>query len=270
MTSLILGTPTSLPILRKPEYDPTIRRFNEFLAGRSANEETIREFFELEASLYSAKSIMLHKSAIKAAAKQAYPTHDIRIIATMDALFKSIKLPKPQDRVQEKDLFSKEEIRKIVAHSPKHIGLFIKSLYNTCSRVSECLSMRLDDCFEDEQAIRCPIVGKGKKERTLVMGKALFHTVCKHFGGRTWLFEHHGKRYSRQHMWETIRRYGREATGRWIHPHSMRHSRITHLLEDGVPLVAVSRLAGHSQTSTTTQFYAHNQMKAAEIIRTGI
>ena len=176
--ALTLGTPTSLPLLRSKEYDPVIQRFNAFLEGRSANEETIREFFALESEFYSAASILLHKTAIKKAAKKAFPSHDVRVLAHMDALFKSIKTPKPDVRVQDKDLFTKAEIRKMIAASPRHIGLFIQTLYNTCSRVSECLSMRLDNCIEDRKSIRCKIVGKGGRERELVMDKALFRKVC--------------------------------------------------------------------------------------------
>lgn len=273
MTSYIATTtapPTKLPLLRVPEYDPTIKRFNQFLEGRPANEETVREFFKLEANLYSARSIAKHKVAIRAGVRKAFPTNDLRVLASMDALFKSIKLPKAETRVREKDLFTKQEIRAIVAASPRHIGLFIRSMYDTGSRVSECLSMRVNDCTEDSEAVRCPITGKGKKERILTMSKKLFAQVRKHFAGNTWLFEHHGRCYNRKHMWFCVRKYGKIATGRHIHPHSFRHSRLTHLLDDGQPLAAVSNFAGHTNVKTTLDFYAHNVLDAKTIVGSGL
>lgn len=266
MKSLVTQkSPSALPLMNRVEYDPVIKRFNVFLAGRPANEETVREFFTLEATVYSARSIQLHKCAIKAAVKQAMPSHDTRFIASMDSLFKSIKTPKPDGKVQEVDLFTKKEIRAVIKEAPRHIGLFIQVMYDTGSRVSECLSMRVKDCIEDRDAVRCKITGKGSRERTLTMTKTLFRQVRKHFAGKVWLFEHAGKRYGRQHIWSAMSVIGRKVTGRRLHPHSMRHSRITHLLDDGHPLAAVSRFAGHAQVTTTVQFYAHNLLDARTI-----
>lgn len=267
-TDLTVLVSSALPLLRRDDYDSVIIRFNEFLNGRTVDPDNVRDFFKEESKTYKARTIQVHKCAIKAAILAAYPTYDLRERAYMDQVFKAIKVPKPDGKVQEKELFTQEEIRAIVSHAPEHIGLFIRSCYDTGSRVSECLGMRLDKCVEDSEAVRCPIMGKGKKERTLMMTKPLFHQVREYFGGSVWLFENtgRGKHYSRQHLWYTIVKHGRAATGRHIHPHSLRHSRITHMLEAGLPLDAVSRFAGHVDTKTTLAFYAHVTLKAAQII----
>jgi len=266
-TSLTVLAPSALPLLRRDDYDSVIKRFNIFLAGRTANEETIREFFKSEKRTYKARSIQVHKCAIKAAVYKAFPTHDTRIKAGMDEIFKSIKIPKPEPRIQSKDLFSKKEIRTIIKASPLHIGLFIQTLYDTGARVSEALSMEYRNCEETPGAVLCKITGKGSKEGALTLTKKLFQQIKKVFGGKVFLFEHGGKVYGRQHMWATCQKFGKIATGRKIHPHSLRHSRITHMIKDGLPLGAVSRFARHSNVTTTLQFYEHNILDESAITR---
>lgn len=267
MNELVTQAPASLPTLNRQDYDCVIARFNDFLNGRTANEETIREFFEHESATYSASSIQLHKCAIKAAVKRAFPSHDLRFHSTMDALFKSIRVPKRDTKVKDSDLFTKAEIRKIIKVAPVHVGLILQALYDTGSRISECLSIKLKDCRQDRKAMRARILGKGSKERDLIIDLGLFRRIQKHFRGKVWLFEHNGRRYSRQHIWLEISKAGRLALGRRVHPHASRHSRLTHLLDDRQPLAAVSRFAGHSQITTTLAFYSHNVLATDDILK---
>lgn len=266
----ILDAPASLPVPRRKDYAPAVRRFNVFAAGH-VNEDTVRDFFEQERQTYSARTVALHKVAIKAALFAAYPSHDSRVRAAFDALFRGIKLPKTEKRIHSSYVFSKTEVRKFIKAAPRKVGLFARLLYDTGARVSEGLSIRLRDCKEDRGAILAAIVGKGSKAGTLTISKTLFGQIRREFAGKTFLFEHRaGKPYTRRHMARELSRISKDTLGRNMHPHTLRHSRVTHLLEAGVPLDAVSRFARHAQTSTTLAFYAHAQMTSAEIIRSGL
>lgn len=261
----------TLPVLRVPQYDVTVRRFNDWLEGRPVTDETVRDFFrELERDGYSARSIRLAKVAIKAAVLKAFPSHDSRVRASLDALFRSIKVALPESHVQETDVFTKRELETLVEDCPERLGLFVRALYNTGSRISELLSVRLKSSVRDRSVYRCRITGKGKRERTLVIDRELFEGIQKAYGSKDFLFAHNGKRYSRQYLAREIKKHALRSLGRDIHPHALRHSRITHLLRDGKPVDAVSRFAGHSTPGTTLKFYAHTLLSAEEILETGL
>jgi integrase/recombinase XerD len=66
-----------------------------------------------------------------------------------------------------------------------------------------------------------------------------------------------GRRLSRQSVWEIIRLAGERAhIDRSLHPHTLRHSFATHLIQGGADVRTVQELLGHASV-TTTQIYTH-------------
>lgn len=143
----------------------------------------------------------------------------------------------------------------------------LELIYATGIRVSELVSLNLQDVELDMGYIRC--FGKGSKERIIPFGSVAVRYVREYLSrsrvkltkGKT---EHpalfvnvQGKRLTRQGFWKIIKKYAREGKiDKPITPHTLRHSFATHLLENGADLRAVQEMLGHADISTT-QIYTH-------------
>ncbi len=143
----------------------------------------------------------------------------------------------------------------------------LELLYATGLRVSELVSLNLQDIDFQEGYIRC--WGKGSKERIVYLyPKAvtqLKRYISKHrqnlvVGKKdepALFINHRGDRLTRQWIWSVLKTYGEKAgIDQRVTPHTLRHSFATHLLQNGASLRHVQELLGHSSISTT-QVYTH-------------
>lgn len=141
----------------------------------------------------------------------------------------------------------------------------LELLYGTGIRVSELTALDVSEIDLELNFIRC--YGKGSKERIVPLGsyaKEALSAYLQH--GRPLLVKKcvtaalfvntRGGRLTRQGCWQIVKEYARQAGLKKIHPHSLRHSFATHLLEGGANLRAVQELLGHTFISTT-QIYTH-------------
>ena len=141
----------------------------------------------------------------------------------------------------------------------------LELLYATGIRVSELISLDLDDLNLAAGFIRCASKGK---ERII----PLYHTAVKALqdyvrnvrpqliadSGETALFVNmNGERMSRQGFWKIIKHYQEKAgIEKDITPHTLRHSFAVHLLENGADLRSIQEMLGHADISST-QIYTH-------------
>ncbi|MCR4396233.1 MAG: site-specific tyrosine recombinase XerD [Candidatus Saccharicenans sp.] len=141
----------------------------------------------------------------------------------------------------------------------------LEILYGCGLRVSELVSLELKDIRLAQGFLICK--GKGSKERIVPVGRAAAGWLKTYLrevrptwdqtGSPAVFLTRRGKPFTRQGIWKILKSYGQEAGLRdKIHPHVLRHSFATHLLERGADLRSVQMLLGHSQI-TTTQIYTH-------------
>ncbi len=142
----------------------------------------------------------------------------------------------------------------------------IEVMYATGVRVSELVSLDIDDVDLDESFVRC--MGKGSKERIIPLHDEAVGTVREYLedgrsslagdaAGRALFVSRKGGRLTRQGLWLILKSRAESAgIERKITPHTLRHSFATHLLIGGAPLRHVQELLGHASI-TTTQVYTH-------------
>ena len=116
------------------------------------------------------------------------------------------------------------------------------------------------------------LTGKGSKQRLVPLGEYACRALRRYLAeGRGTLegrakgtperravfLNKRGRRLSRQSVWEVIKLAGERAgIDRPLHPHTLRHSFATHLIQGGADVRTVQELLGHASV-TTTQIYTH-------------
>ncbi|MZR62673.1 tyrosine recombinase XerC [Alcanivorax sp. DP30] len=142
----------------------------------------------------------------------------------------------------------------------------IMELFYACGlRLAELLSLNLDSI--DMSAAQLLVTGKGNKTRQLPMGKPAVTALKRWLKARTLFVKDstenavflskHGKRLSPSSVQQRLKRHALErGLDDHLHPHKLRHSFATHLLESSGDLRAVQELLGHADLATT-QVYTH-------------
>jgi integrase/recombinase XerD len=137
----------------------------------------------------------------------------------------------------------------------------LELMYGSGLRVSEVLDASPESLRLREGFIR--VVGKGNKERVVPLTGACIRILRRYVkDGRTQLLSRtdpgalflnqRGGKLSRMGLWRILRRYATAAgVTRDFHPHMLRHSFATHLLEGGADLRVIQELLGHASVATT-------------------
>ena len=170
-------------------------------------------------------------------------------------------------------VLSLEQILKMLeAVDPKRRGglrdiALIELMYATGMRVSETVGLKLDDLRLGRRIV--VIYGKGSRQRVVPVGEAAIEATEKYLELERPLLEKNalsrgkvflnlrGAGLSRGGIWKILRKYALLAgIDRNVHPHLLRHSFATHLLENGADLRAVQEMLGHVSINTT-QIYSN-------------
>ncbi|MEM6961894.1 MAG: tyrosine-type recombinase/integrase [Myxococcota bacterium] len=145
----------------------------------------------------------------------------------------------------------------------------LEVLYGCGLRVSELTGLTLGSCQIDQAQLR--VVGKGDRERIVPLGGCAVDALRNYLAIRSNLVHpktggqheeavflgRHGTPLSVRQVQNIVQRYGVQGSGETeLHPHALRHSCATHLLDAGADLRTVQSLLGHARLSTT-QRYTH-------------
>ncbi len=170
------------------------------------------------------------------------------------------KLPRPLDVDQVAQLL---EIREQDPLARRDLAM-MELLYSSGLRLAELTGLDLAHLDLREGLVR--VTGKGGKSRIVPVGRAAREALEEWLGLRAqWaaadepalFIGRHGRRLGRRSVEKRLQRWGvRQGITGSLHPHRLRHSFASHLLESSGDLRAVQELLGHADIATT-QIYTH-------------
>jgi len=236
---------------------------------------TIREFV---GTLYQKRN---KKSSI--ARKLASIRSFMKYLSARDAIdanpASSVVAPKQESRLP--DYLTIDSVVSLV-ESPdtgtdlgKRDRAILELLYAAGIRVGELVGLNLGDISLEESLLR--VVGKGSKERIVPFGtnareclvaylevrgrrakaKGSSGKGLRHPEGEAVFLNARGGRLTGRSVWNIVDRYvGQLAERLKVHPHTLRHTFATHMLNAGADLRTIQELLGHESLSTT-QKYTH-------------
>jgi len=147
----------------------------------------------------------------------------------------------------------------------------LELLYGGGLRVAEACGLDLGQLSLSEGDRTARVLGKGRKERIVPLGRkaaealaaylalrgTLAHLRTRFLDPNAVFVSTRGRRLSSRVVQLLVRRYGLVSVGRTdLHPHALRHTCATHLLDGGADLRVIQEMLGHASLSTT-QRYTH-------------
>ena len=175
-----------------------------------------------------------------------------------------LELPKVEKKVPE--ILSLEKVELLLeqpsGEEDKEVRdkAMLELLYATGIRVTELISLRVEDVNLPLEYIRC---GGENKSRIIPIGAQAKFSLRKYLekvrenmilraDEETLFVNCNGKPMTRQGFWKIIKAYAKKAgIEEDITPHMLRHSFAAHLIENGADLRSVQEMLGHSDISTT-------------------
>jgi len=158
-------------------------------------------------------------------------------------------------------VLTKEEVRILInAIENKKHKLMINLLYSAGLRVSELTHLKVND-LDLEKSYGFVRKGKGNKDRLFIIAESLKGELLEYIlenNLNNWLFVGRKKNHiSSRTIQEIIKKASKKAKiKKNVHPHTLRHSFATHLIENGYDVVSVQSLLGHN-SAETTMIYLH-------------
>ena len=252
-------------------YRRDLTRYLDWLAAEKIVEPADVMRPDVERHLEALAEAGLSPASLERAASAIKGFHRFMVLEGVCDELPTADMPLPAKPSRLPDVISQEQAAKLLdqpfpnsaAGLRDHAALEV--LYGCGLRVSELVGLDERDVFLGEEVLR--VFGKGAKERVVpIIGAAARALGTYLREGRGELVGRRptsavflnvrGDRISRQSIHAIVERYGRVAGIDGLHPHTLRHSFATHLLEGGADLRVVQELLGHASISTT-QLYTH-------------
>lgn len=229
------------------------------------SEDDVKEYVAEKLPESSASTIIVFLSAIKFA-YTGILKKDITI---------SIKRPKREKKFPA--VLTKEEVKKLFeVTNNKKSKLMLSMLYACGFRVSELTNLKLETLDFNEK-VGYVKQAKGRKDRVFNIPDFLAEELKEQVKSQKekefeYLFSNpsSGKQMSSRNIQKIVSNSTKKAQiEKEVHPHTLRHSFATHLLEDGVDIRKIQELLGHADLSTT-QIYTHISTEEIKKIKSPI
>jgi integrase/recombinase XerD len=256
-------------------YRRDLSGYVDFLLGRGrttpdavTRDDLSAYVAHLRAQRYAPATVERHVACVK-----SFHKFLVRDGVTANHPTASLPLPRTPDRLP--DVVSVEDVERLLSqpfpdgpagHRDRAV---LEVLYGAGLRVSELVGLDLRDVDLAEGYVR--VLGKGDHERIApIAGMATVALQDYLTHGRSFLrtktgtrrqdpdavfLNVRGGRLTRAAVFGMVRAYGGRV-GLALHPHTLRHSFATHMLEGGADLRALQEMLGHADISTT-QAYTH-------------
>ena len=256
-------------------YAADLRDYLSFVVARGAScfeditRDMVTDYIEdLHRRTYAPKSMERHVAAVKG-------FHRFAVVEDLTQANPAASVPLPKVSRTLPQVLSAEQVSALLdqgfEETPAGLrdAAMLEMLYGCGLRASELVGLDFSWLLPEDDLLR--VRGKGGKERFV----PLFGTAraaldayladgrpCLHPKSRAWLdpdavfLNTRGARISRRSVFAIVERYGRKAGIEGLHPHLLRHSFATHMLEGGADLRSLQQMLGHSDISTT-QVYTH-------------
>lgn len=241
------------------------KEFNTWNGGHEITIQRVKEFLFARLDTHSLDTVRQNKYILKALLINNFEElNNHRAKKLLDLELSEVNVPSP-NRDHTKNILTPEELKGLLPMFTTKQQLFIRFIFNTGCRVSECLGSRISNCKINPDEVEISIIGKGKKRRVLRCDKDLFGEIKDEFKSKVYLFQNHNSqnrtgRYTQPYIYKFISKL--EAySGRDFNIHRLRHSRASDLFVQGESLEAISEFLGHSSVLITAKFYLHNRIK---------
>ena len=239
-------------------YTSDLTKLSNYLQNQDLSKTNIDNFFiEMSEFHYSVSTKKRMHSSIKNFLKYISENEDYESIDISDIKLKSSnKLP---------EVLSISDIENMInfynheTYLESRNRTVIDVLYSTGCRVSELCDINLSDIDLDEKYLK--LKGKGSKQRIVPIGSMLYENLLQYLIVRNTFLQNRGEplflsksknKLDRTAVFRIIKKTAKNISLQVdVHPHTLRHSAATHMLEGGCDLRTVQEFLGHSSVSTT-------------------
>lgn len=224
-----------------------------------------------------------HKKATKTVARRIAAIRVfLRFLAgegkNVDPILQQIERPKPERSLPK--ILGRAQVDALIAAPDPDSPMFTRDvailelLYSSGLRASELCDLKLRDANLQMGVAR--VIGKGRKERLVPLGRAAKEAIERYIGecrekldrrmSERLFISRTGKPLERVALWMIVEKHARSSgILKKVSPHTLRHCFASHLLSGGADLRVVQELLGHSDIQTT-QIYTHVDQSRLKLI----
>ena len=239
-------------------YTSDLTKLSNYLQNQDLSKTNIDNFFiDMSEFNYSTSTKKRMHSSIKNFLKYINENEDYESIDISDIKLKSSK--KLPEVLSITDIENMINFYNHETYLDSRNRTVIDVLYSTGCRVSELCDINISDIDLDENYLK--LKGKGSKQRIVPIGSMLYKNLMQYLNVRETFLQNRGEplflsksknKLDRTAVFRIIKKTAKNISLQTdVHPHTLRHSAATHMLEGGCDLRTVQEFLGHSSVSTT-------------------